>query len=211
MLNIMQVIAEDGGRKNWSYLSDFASPAWKSWSSPTICWYLHLTLSQLHIFIFDFTNLTENTAASFIISTVPPLLSSRARLAQDYATHLFGTWVFHLSSSYGISLTPCSFCASVALQTSTDRAADNWTRTVRLFLVDCMIHAKCISWSTFFVAIWWRQNVNCSVLFGGEWWGGKSRHKGSCWGSLLSTELEVVSLRGLQVSRFSSICHHPRH
>jgi len=54
MLNSMQVIAEDGGRKKWSYLSNLACPAWKSCRSPTTSWYLHLTLSQHHIFIFVF-------------------------------------------------------------------------------------------------------------------------------------------------------------
>lgn len=91
MLNRMQVIAEEGGRKNASYLSNFACPAWKSWSSPTMCWYLHLTLSQLQIFIFYFAYLPENIAVSFTMATIPPLPSSRSRLAQDYVIHLLGT------------------------------------------------------------------------------------------------------------------------
>lgn len=72
MLNSMQVIAEDGGGKNWSNLSivphgNLGAPL----------------SSQLHIFIFDFTYLTENIAGSFIISTIPPLPSSYSRLPQD--------------------------------------------------------------------------------------------------------------------------------
>lgn len=189
MLNTMQVIAEEGGRKSWSYLSNFACCAWKFWSSPAVFWYLLLKLSQLHIFIFDITRLTENIAVSLIISTVPPLPSSQdyKNLAQDYKIHLFGMWVFCLSSSYWISLTLWSSYASVALPASADRAADNWTSTVGLFLVDCIIYAKCISWSTSFMAVWWRQNANRSVLFGGGWWVGKSSIKfkflvgGVCW------------------------------
>lgn len=99
MLNSMHVIAEDGGGKNWPYLSIFFVPH-GNLGAPLS--------SQLHIFIFDFTYLTENIAGSFIISTIPPLPSSYSRLPQDYAIHLFGIWVFHffhLSSSYQISLT----------------------------------------------------------------------------------------------------------
>lgn len=127
----MQVTAEDGGRKIWSCLSNFAGPTWQSWSLPIICWYLHLTISQLHILIFDLTYLTEHNAGSFLISTIPPLTSNYSRLAQDSAIHLFSTGVFHPSSSDWISLALWSIHGSVALQASTNRAVDNWIRTVR--------------------------------------------------------------------------------
>ena len=141
-------------------------------------------------------------AGRSIISTNPPSPSCHSRLAQDYAIHVFTTWVFHLTCSCWISLRLWSFYASVPLQTSADRAVDNWTRSVGT--IPGRLHYTCKMYALVYLlhshVIKAKCKPECSVWW--EWWGGKSRYKVevSCWRNLLSTELEVDSQCGLQVS-----------